>query len=161
MTWIYRYPYEVSARQKVSFPFQQHKNSPRQRAMPQLTHFFLKSYFSRDVFLEIRFCAILQDIQNGFGPRSPKISSGALKNQIKTLMCILFCICICICVFVLDIMQEQCLFIWIYYCAIFQISQTPLLVQVYLRHCWQFVYRRRLFPQDSRYNRKRKPATSP
>ena len=46
------------------------------------THtFVLKSYFARDVFLEIRFCVILQGIQNFFGPSTPRFSSGALKEQ--------------------------------------------------------------------------------
>ena len=40
-------------------------------------YFFLKSYFAKDVFLEILFCVILQGIQTFFGPGTPRISSGA------------------------------------------------------------------------------------
>ena len=40
--------------------------------------FFLKSYFARDVFLEIFFRVILQGIQNFSGPGISKVSSGAL-----------------------------------------------------------------------------------
>ena len=39
---------------------------------------FLKSYFPRDVFLEIGFCVILQGIQNFFGPVTPRSSLGPL-----------------------------------------------------------------------------------
>ena len=39
---------------------------------------FLKSHFARNIFLEIRFCVILQGIQNFFGSGSPKISFGGL-----------------------------------------------------------------------------------
>ena len=39
----------------------------------------LKSYFARNVFLEICFCVILQGIQNCFVPCTPRISLGALK----------------------------------------------------------------------------------
>ena len=38
------------------------------------TLLFLKSYFGRDVFLEIRFCFVLQGIQNVFGSSTPRIS---------------------------------------------------------------------------------------
>ena len=38
---------------------------------------FLKSYFARDVFLEIRFCVVPQSIQNFFRPCTPRISPGA------------------------------------------------------------------------------------
>ena len=44
---------------------------------PQL---FLKSYFARDVFLEICFCVILQGIQNWFGTNITRILSGALEK---------------------------------------------------------------------------------
>ena len=40
--------------------------------------FFLKSYFARDVFLEIFFRVILQGIQNFSGAGISKVSSGAL-----------------------------------------------------------------------------------
>ena len=40
--------------------------------------FFLKSYFARDVFLEIFFRVILQAIQNFSSPGISKVSSGAL-----------------------------------------------------------------------------------
>ena len=45
---------------------------------PCLLTLFQKSYFARNVFLEIRFCIILQGIQNFFGPGTLGISSGAL-----------------------------------------------------------------------------------
>ena len=48
-----------------------------QGGMPPL---FLKSYFARDVFLEIQFCVILQGIQNVFGPGTPRVLSGAWKS---------------------------------------------------------------------------------
>ena len=41
---------------------------------------FLKSYFSEKGFLEIRFCVILQGIQNFFGPGTPRILSEALNS---------------------------------------------------------------------------------
>ena len=45
------------------------------------TSLFLKSYFARDVFLEIHFRVILQDMQNYFGLGIPRISSGALVQE--------------------------------------------------------------------------------
>ena len=39
---------------------------------------FLKLYFAKNVFLEIRFCIIFQGIQNFFGFDTPRILSGAL-----------------------------------------------------------------------------------
>ena len=45
-------------------------------ALPPLL--FLKSYFARVVFLEIRFCVILQGIQNILRPGTLKISSRVL-----------------------------------------------------------------------------------
>ena len=39
---------------------------------------FLKQFFAGDIFLEICFCFILQDVQNFFGPDTPRISSRAM-----------------------------------------------------------------------------------
>ena len=54
------------------------------------TH-FLKSYFTRDAFLEICFCVIYQGIQHIFGPSTRRILSGALgwefqKQKIKVMI---------------------------------------------------------------------------
>ena len=47
-------------------------------AITRTPSIFLKSYFTWDVFLEIHFCVIFQDIQNFFDPGTPRISLGAL-----------------------------------------------------------------------------------
>ena len=39
---------------------------------------FLKSYFAKDVYLEIHFCVIQQGIQNLFGSSTPRISTEVL-----------------------------------------------------------------------------------
>ena len=45
---------------------------------------FLKSYFAKDIFLKIRFCVILQIIQNNLGPDNPKIWLGTLRSCQKS-----------------------------------------------------------------------------
>ena len=45
---------------------------------------FLKSYFAKDIFLKIRFCVILQIIQNILGPDNPKIWLGTLRSCQKS-----------------------------------------------------------------------------
>ena len=53
------------------------KEGPEGHAPPPPLLFF-KLDFSRDVFLETRFCVILQGIQNYFDLGNSRISSGAL-----------------------------------------------------------------------------------
>ena len=45
-----------------------------------LSPLLVKSYFARDVSLEICFCVILQAIQNIFGPSTPRILTRALEK---------------------------------------------------------------------------------
>ena len=53
----------------------------KQGASPR-PYFFLKVYFARDIFFEVCFCVILQDIQSFFRPGISRISSGALSTNI-------------------------------------------------------------------------------
>ena len=60
--------------------------SPDERARPvgvKLPTHFLKSYFTRDDFLEIGFCVIYQGIQHIFGPSTRIILSGTLGWELQ------------------------------------------------------------------------------